>query len=79
VITTWQQHLRDLSLDYYDQAVNLELMYPHDKNHAFAEYYTSALLGCRDAAKHVSMAYEAGLGVEPSVWAARYWANRGNK
>ncbi|MBR4258426.1 MAG: sel1 repeat family protein [Kiritimatiellae bacterium] len=71
--TIWRQILEKVALDCYNDAVDAELCYPSEASKAFRGYYVSALLGNKDAAFHVAMAFDIGHGVKQSKRLAKIW------
>ena len=71
--TIWQQIMEQTAIDCYDKAVDAEIMYPLMSRKAFRLYYVAALLGNKDAAFHVAMAFEIGHGVKRSERLAEMW------
>ena len=71
--TVWQQKIHELAVEFFNQAVDEEFQHPENREAAFQKYYIAALLGEKDAAFHVAMAFEVGLGVKQSERLARYW------
>jgi TPR repeat protein len=73
VKTIWRQIADKTAIDCYNEAVDSELIYPSEPSKAFRRYYAAALLGNKDAAFHVAMAFEIGHGVKRSERLAEMW------
>ena len=73
VKTIWQQIVDKTAIECYNEAVDTEIGYPSEPNKAFNGYYVAALLGNKDAAFHVAMAFDIGHGVKRSKQLAKMW------
>ena len=71
--TIWRQIADETAIDCYNEAVDAELCYPSEPSKAFRGYYVAALLGNKDAAFHVAMAFDIGHGVKRSKRLAKMW------
>ena len=71
--TIWQQIAEKTAIECYNAAVDAEISNPLEPSKAFRGYYVAALLGNKDAAFHVAMAFDIGHGVEQSKWWAKIW------
>lgn len=71
--TIWRQIAEKMAIDCYNEAVDMEICYPSEPEKAFRGYYMAALLGNKDAAFHVAMAFEVGRGVMQSKRLAEFW------
>lgn len=71
--TIWRQIKEQLAVDCYNEAVDSELRCPEEPHKAFKSYHIAALLGNKDAAFHVAMAFDIGYGVKQSQLLAKFW------
>ena len=71
--TLWCQVANKVAIECYDKAVDAEIRCPSEPSRAFRGYYISALLGNKDAALHVAMAFDIGHGVKRSNQLADMW------
>ena len=71
--TIWRQIADKTAVECYNEAVDTELRYPSEPSKAFRGYYGAALLGNKDAALHVAMAFDIGHGVKQSKRLAKFW------
>jgi len=66
VKTIWRQIADEIAIACYNEAVDTEIRYPSEPSKAFRGYYIAALLGNKDAAFHVAMAFDIGHDVKQS-------------
>ena len=71
--TIWRQIADETAIECYNKAVDTEIRYPAEPSKAFRGYYIAALLGNKDAAFHVAMAFDIGHGVKQSKRLAKMW------
>lgn len=71
--TIWHQIVEKTAVECYNDAVDMEIRYPSEPDRAFRGYYIAALLGNKDAAFHVAMAFDIGHGVAQSKRLAKMW------
>ena len=70
--TIWQQIAEKTAIECYNAAVDAEICNPSEPSKAFRRYYAAALLGNRDAAFHVVLAFDIVNGVEQSKRLAKF-------
>ena len=73
VKTIWRQIADKTAIDCYNEAVYYELIYPSEPSKAFRGYYVAALLGNKDAAFHIAMAFDIGHDVKQSKRLLQMW------
>ena len=61
------------AVECYNKAVDMEICYLSEPSRAFRGCYVAALLGNKDAAFHVAMAFDIGHGVKQSKRLAKMW------
>lgn len=71
--TIWRRIADETAIECYNKAVDMEIRHPSEPIKAFHEYYIAALLGNKDAALHVAMAFDIGHGVKQSKRLAKMW------
>ena len=71
--TIWRQIADKTAIECYNEAVDAEICYPSEPSRAFHGYYVAALLGNKDAAFHVAMAFDIGHGVKQSKRLSQMW------
>ena len=71
--TIWQQKIHETAVEVFNCAVDEEFKHSENKEISFRKYYIAALLGNKEAALHVAMAFDVGLGVRASTRLAKYW------
>jgi hypothetical protein len=73
VKTVWCQIADITAVECYNEAVDMEISYPSEPSKAFRVCYVAALLGNKDAAFHVAMAFNIGHGVKQSKRLSQMW------
>lgn len=71
--TIWSQVANKVAIECYNKAVDAEICCPSEPGRAFRGYYVAALLGNKDAALHVAIAFDVGHGIKRSEKLARMW------
>ena len=71
--TVWCQIADKTAVECYNEAVDMEISYPSEPTRAFRGCWGAALLGNKDAAFHVAMAFDIGHGVKQSKRLPQMW------
>ena len=71
--TIWRQIADKTAIECYNAAVDAEICYPSEPSRAFHGYYVAALLGNKDAAFHVAMAFDIGHDVKQLKRLSQMW------